>query len=215
MLTGIVLIVRTIISYLLMLLLIYLQKKDQNKKLLILDKIILLLIIVINSNLILNYDINVLIYIIPIITLLLLREVTRLILIDNNKVKNIFEKDPIILVKNSKIYFKNIIDHNYSIDTLLTELRKNRFYSLKDIKYVFLESDNTLSIFPYDKNKFETYPIPIILDGILNDFLLKELHLTKEKIEKMLIRDNLLIEDIYYAMYENNKLFIIRKDELK
>ena len=214
MLTGIVLIVRTIIS-LLMLLLIYLQKKDQNKKLLILDKIILLLIIVINSNLILNYDINVLIYIIPIITLLLLREVTRLILIDNNKVKNIFEKDPIILVKNSKIYFKNLIDHNYSIDTLLTELRKNRFYSLKDIKYVFLESDNTLSIFPYDKNKFETYPIPIILDGILNDFLLKELHLTKEKIEKMLIRDNLLIEDIYYAMYENNKLFIIRKDELK
>ena len=198
-----------------MLLLIYLQKKDQNKKLLILDKIILLLIIVINSNLILNYDINVLIYIIPIITLLLLREVTRLILIDNNKVKNIFEKDPIILVKNSKIYFKNLIDHNYSIDTLLTELRKNRFYSLKDIKYVFLESDNTLSIFPYDKNKFETYPIPIILDGILNDFLLKELHLTKEKIEKMLIRDNLLIEDIYYAMYENNKLFIIRKDELK
>ena len=215
MLTGIVLIVRTIISYLLMLLLIYLQKKDQNKKLLILDKIILLLIIVINSNLILNYDINVLIYIIPIITLLLLREVTRLILIDNNKVKNIFEKDPIILVKNSKIYFKNLIDHNYSIDTLLTELRKNRFYSLKDIKYVFLESDNTLSIFPYDKNKFETYPIPIILDGILNDFLLKELHITKEKIEKMLIRDNLLIEDIYYAMYENNKLFIIRKDELK
>ena len=104
MLTGIVLIVRTIISYLLMLLLIYLQKKDQNKKLLILDKVILLLIIVINSNLILNYDINVLIYIIPIITLLLLREVTRLILIDNNKVKNIFEKDPIILVKNSKIY---------------------------------------------------------------------------------------------------------------
>ena len=79
----------------------------------------------------------------------------------------------------------------------------------------FLESDNTLSIFPYDKNKFETYPIPIILDGTLNDFLLKELHLTKEKIEKMLIRDNLLIEDIYYAMYENNKLFIIRKDELK
>lgn len=215
MLTGIVLIVRTIISYLLMLLLIYLQKKDQNKKLLILDKVILLLIIVINSNLILNYDINVLIYIIPIITLLLLREVTRLILIDNNKVKNIFEKDPIILVKNSKIYFKNLIDHNYSIDTLLTELRKNRFYSLKDIKYVFLESDNTLSIFPYDKNKFETYPIPIILDGILNDFLLKELHLTKEKIEKMLIRDNLLIEDIYYALYENNKLFIIRKDELK
>ena len=55
----------------------------------------------------------------------------------------------------------------------------------------------------------------IKLDGILNDFLLKELHLTKEKIEKMLIRDNLLIEDIYYAMYENNKLFIIRKDELK
>ena len=215
MLTGIVLIVRTIISYLLMLLLIYLQKKDQNKKLLILDKVILLLIIVINSNLILNYDINVLIYIIPIITLLLLREVTRLILIDNNKVKNIFEKDPIILVKNSTIYFKKLIDHNYSIDTLLTELRKNRFYSLKDIKYVFLESDNTLSIFPYDKNKFETYPIPIILDGILNDFLLKELHLTKEKIEKMLIRDNLLIEDIYYAMYENNKLFIIRKDELK
>lgn len=215
MLTGIVLIVRTIISYLLMLLLIYLQKKDQNKKLLILDKVILLLIIVINSNLILNYDINVLIYIIPIITLLLLREVTRLILIDNNKVKNIFEKDPIILVKNSKIYFKNLIDHNYSIDTLLTELRKNRFYSLKDIKYVFLESDNTLSIFPYDKNKFETYPIPIILDGTINDFLLKELHLTKEKIEKMLIRDNLLIEDIYYAMYENNKLFIIRKDELK
>ena len=191
------------------------QKKDQNKKLLFLDKENLLLIIVINSNLILNYDINVLIYIIPIITLLLLREVTRLILIDNNKVKNIFEKDPIILVKNSKIYFKNLIDHNYSIDTLLTELRKNRFYSLKDIKYVFLESDNTLSIFPYDKNKFETYPIPIILDGILNDFLLKELHLTKEKIEKMLIRDNLLIEDIYYAMYENNKLFIIRKDELK
>ena len=215
MLTGIVLIVRTIISYLLMLLLIYLQKKDQNKKLLILDKVILLLIIVINSNLILNYDINVLIYIIPIITLLLLREVTRLILIDNNKVKNIFEKDPIILVKNSKIYFKNLIDNNYSIDTLLTELRKNRFYSLKDIKYVFLESDNTLSIFPYDKNKLETYPIPIILDGTLNDFLLKELHLTKEKIEKMLIRDNLLIEDIYYAMYENNKLFIIRKDELK
>jgi len=60
----------------------------------------------------------------------------------------------------SKIFFTLLLSININ---LVTSLNK----SLKDIKYVFLESDNTLSIFPYDKNKFETYPIPIILDGVI------------------------------------------------
>lgn len=215
MLTTIVLISRTIIIYLFIILIIYLIKKDKNQKIKELDTLTIWLTLILSSNLIINYDRNIFIYLIPIITLFLLREFVKLLFIESNHVKNIFEHDPIILVKNSKVYFKNMVVNNYSIDKLLEELRKKGIYTLQDIKYIFLEPSGEISIFPYDKDKFEMYPIPVILDGKMNVKVLQEMNIKEVKIKKMLYDDNLKVEDIYYAMYEKNKLFIIRNEELK
>ena len=211
----IVLVVRTIIVFLLILFLVYLLKRDNNKRLKELNDLLALILLLLSSNLIINYDNNIFLYLIPIITLCLLREVIKIILVDNNKVKNIFDGNPIILVKNGKIYFKNMVSNNYTMERLLKELRKRGIYTLEKIKYVFLESNGEVSIFPNEEDVLTPYPVPVILDGKLNNKVVSEVGVKKDKIIKMLKKQDLEVRDIYYAMYKGDKLFIITKKELK
>lgn len=206
---SLVLISRCIISYTFIIVLYSLAKK---RKITFLTKITYIFILLLCSNMIINYKYNIIYSIIPIITIIVLYELFVIVYYDHKSLKNYFDGDPIILVKNGKVIFKNLIDNNYSIESLLTELKKKNIYSFNNIKYLFLESDKSLSILSFDD---KSSPTPVILDGKINKDVLYNLSLKKSDLYNMLTKEHVKLEDIYYALYKKKKIYIIKNEELK
>ena len=185
-----------------------LTSKNELKK--IDNYIALFTILLINSS-ILNYKDNILYYEVPIISILLLRKLFLLIYNDNKKVKNIFEKNPILIVKNGQIIYKNLLSKKYNLNILTDKLKEKGYTSIEKIKYCFIEDEN---IYVIENNKTNEEE-PVIIDNKINKSALKKLNINKKTIETLLLKENIDIKDITYGIYKNNKLYIIRSSLLK
>ena len=203
-----VLISRTIIGFIELILIKVLTSKNELKK--IDNYIALFTILLINSS-ILNYKDNILYYEVPIISILLLRKLFLLIYNDNKKVKNIFEKNPILIVKNGQIIYKNLLSKKYNLNILTDKLKEKGYTSIEKIKYCFIEDEN---IYVIENNKTNEEE-PVIIDNKINKSALKKLNINKKTIETLLLKENIDIKDITYGIYKNNKLYIIRSSLLK
>ncbi len=208
MMVTIVLISRTIIGFIELILIKIITSKNELKNL---DKYIVLLTIFLINSSILNYKDNIFYYEVPIISILLLRKLLFLIYNDNKKVKNIFEKDPTLIVKNGKVIYKNLLSKKYSLNSLTDKLKDNGYTNIEKIKYGFIEDDNIYIIENNEKKQEE----PVIIDNKINNSALKKLNINKKTIETLLLKENIDIKDIMYGIYKNNKLYIIRNSLLK
>ena len=72
-----------------------------------------------------------------------------------------------------------MLKQRYNLDDLLVQLRDKGYRSIEEVEYAVLENNGTLSIFPYETNKTSPLPLPIILDGDIQEDTLK--HLKKDK----------------------------------
>ncbi len=199
----VVLISRTIIGFIELILVKVLTSKNKLKDL---DKYIIFFTIILINSSILNYKDNILIYEVPIISIILLRELLLIIYNENKRVKNLFEKDPTLIVKNGKVIYKNLLNKKYSLNSLIEKLKDKGYSNIEKLKYVFIEDDNIFVIENDEKNKEE----PVIIDNKINNNALKSLNINKQTIESILLKENIDIKDIVYGVYKNKKLYIIR-----
>lgn len=153
---------------------------------------------------------SIFISIVPIIVLAAVQMLISYVTIKNDKIRNIIEGKPIIIIKNGKLNFSAMSKLRYSLDDLLTQLRLQGIKSIDKVKYAVLENNGNLSIF----NDNNDYPLPLILDGVINYTVLIEIGKDYEWVLEMLKKKKLDLIDVFYAFYTNNKLFIIEKNEL-
>ena len=153
---------------------------------------------------------SIFISIIPIIVLMIVQISVSYLTIKSDKIRNIIEGKPIVIIKNGKINFSSMKKLRYSLDDLLTQLRLQGVKSIDKVNYAVLENNGNLSIFSDNSD----YPLPLILDGILDYDVLEEISKDKDWILNVLKRKNIELFDVFYAFYTNNKLFIIEKKEL-
>ena len=57
--------------------------------------------------------------------------------------------------------------------------------------------------------------MPLILDGEIDQDTLRQINKTEEWLTNQLKRENVLLEDIFYAFYRNKKLFLIKEEDLR
>ena len=70
-------------------------------------------------------------------------------------------------------------------------------------------------MFPYKKDKKKTpLPLPIILDSHIDEETLKILNKDKKWILNILRSRKLKLEDIFYAFYKDDNVFIIKHSDL-
>ena len=62
--------------------------------------------------------------------------------------------------------------------------------------------------------RYGDFPLPLILDGEIQELTLKEINKNKKWVFKTLDNKKIKLEDIFYGFYHNDKIFII-KDEYK
>lgn len=153
--------------------------------------------------------------IIPIALLVLLEVFLAFVSIKSRTFRTLFGGKPSLIIANGHVNYKEMVRQRYSMDDLLLSLRQNSIKSIDEIEYAFLEPNGKLSIFKYNMlHTKSNYPMPIIVDGTLQEKALSYIKKDKRWLEKELAIKGLKIEDVFYAFKKKNKIFLIKKSNL-
>ncbi len=181
----------------------------------IIDLIVSILIAELVAISIENREDTIFFTIIPIALLVLLELGLAFISIKSRIFRTLFGGKPSLIIANGNVNYKEMVRQRYSMDDLLLSLRQSGIKSIDEIEYAFLEPNGKLSIFKYNLFKTKSnYPMPIIVDGSLQEKALNFIKKDKKWLEQVLAEKGLKIEDVFYAFQKKNKIFLIKKDNL-
>lgn len=208
-------VIRTILFYFVVLIVYRIMGKREVGKLGIIDLIVSILIAELVAISIENYKESILFSLLPIIVLCLLQVILAYISLNVPKARDFLDGKPAVIIKNGKINFKEMSIQKYNLNDLLMQLRINGVRSLDEVEYAILENSGQLSIFR--KNFFNlptSYPFAVIIDGKIQDDVLKSLNKNRTWILNILKKQNIELENVFYAFHKGFKTFIIKKSDL-
>ena len=208
-------IIRTSFFYIFIIIIFRIMGKREVGQLSIQDLVVSILIAELCAIAIENYNDSILLTIIPIIILLFFELLAGFLSLKFNKFRNILDGKPSLIINRGIINYKEMMKQRYSLDDLLLELRNNGIKDLRDVEYAVLENNGNLNIFKYDFLEFNSSnPFPLILDGVIQKSTLEYIDKSEEWLQDYLKENNLLKKDIFYAFYKNNKIYIIKRNDL-
>ena len=208
-------IIRTVFFYVFVLIIFRLMGKREIGELSIQDLVVSLLIAELVAISIENYKDSMLLTVIPILILLFFEVTAGYLSLRFNKFRNIMDGKPALIINRGIINYKEMMKQRYSLDDLLLELRNNNIKNLKDVEYAVLENSGKLNIFKYSFLGFDSAnPFPLILDGVNQKDTLCYIDKDEKWLYDYLRCNNLKKEDIFYAFYKNNKIYVIKRNEL-
>lgn len=207
---------RTIFFYFFVLLAYRIMGKREIGQLGVIDLIVSILIAELVAISIEETESAIYLTIIPIAMLVILEVAFAYISIKSRKFRIIFDGKPSLIICNGKINYKEMVKQRYSLDDLLIGLRSQGIKDLEMVEYAFLEPNGQLSVFKYNIFKIKSsYPMPLILDGMLQKNSLKHIKKSEEWLIDALCEKNLTLKDVFYAFYKQNKIYIIKKTDIK
>ena len=168
----------------------------------IVDLIVSILIAELVAISIENVDKSIMLTIAPISLLVVIEVALAYLSTKSRWFRQVFTSKPSVIINHGVINYKEMIKQRYSLDDLLVSLRQASIKSIEDVEYAFLESNGKLSIFKYNLFKTDSaYPAPIIVDGVIQENTLKNIRKNKIWIKLYLRKQNINLEDIFYAFY--------------
>ena len=210
-----IIILRTLFFYFFIFIVYRIMGKREVGKLGILDLIVSILIAELAVISIENYDNNILKSIIPILTLLFLQIFLAVIALKNPKIRIILDGNPSVIIKEGKINYKEMSKQKYNLEDLLSQIREKGYKSIEEIEYAILENNGSLSVFPYTNTKKKSpLPLPIILDSTIQKDTLNILNKDESWVKSLLNKKNIKLEEVFYAFYKDNNIFIIKDKDL-
>ena len=203
---------RTIFFYFLVVLAYRLMGKREISQLEVIDLIVSILMAELIAISIENINDSIILTIIPIFALVGLEISLAKFSLKNKKFNNFMSGKPSIIILNGKIKYKELIKNRYSLDDLLLELRQKSIKSIKDVEYAILEPNGKLSIFKYNLLKKKSdFPMPLVIDKEIQYDTLKHIYKSEDWLINKIHNKGLLLNDIFYAFYKGNKIYIIKK----
>ena len=207
--------IRTVFFYFFIFIVYRMMGKREVGQLGIIDLIVSILIAELATISIENYDNNILSSVIPILTLLILQLSLAYLTLKKPKVRIFLDGNPSLIIKEGKINYKEMQKQKYNLEDLMIQIREKGYRSIEEIEYAILENNGTLSVFAYPQTKKKTpLPLPIILDSEIQHHTLKVLNKNEKWVYQMLDKKNIDIQEVFYAFYKDNNIFIIKQKDL-
>ena len=206
---------RTLFFYFFIMISYSLMCKREIGQLGVIDLIVSILIAELVAISIENIDEPLVLTVAPITVLVLIEILFAFISVKSRKFRNLLDGKPSIIINKGIINYKEMIKQRYSLDDLLLSLRQNNIKSIEDVEYAFLETNGKLSIFKYNIFKTNsTYPLALIIDGVIQDKTLKEIKHSKFWLTNYLRKQDIDLSNVFYAFYKNKKIYIIKNSDL-
>lgn len=201
---------KTTLLYFIIILAYRIMGKKEVGQLSIIDLIVSLLIAELAAISIEDTDLSIFRSIVPIFVLVVIQVLLSFLSLKNSNFRKSVEGSPTVIIREGKIKFNEMTKLRYSLDDLITQLREQGIKSIEEVSYAVLENDGKLSVFQNTKD----YPMPIIMDGVINNEVLKDMKKNTTWVMKILKDKNLKLQDIFYAFHTKEKTFIIKKSDL-
>lgn len=205
-----VLMAKTLILYFFIIFVYRLMGKKEVGELGIGDLVVTVLVAELAALSIEDPDKSIWVSVVPILVLVISEISISFLSLKSAKFRNFVDGHPTVIIKNGKVNFSAMSKLRYTLDDLITQLRGEGIKSIEEVDYAVLETSGDLSVFQNTKD----YPLPIILDGMIQDKILPEIKKDQKWIMRMLEKEQVELEQVFYAFYTQNKLFIIKKEEL-
>lgn len=154
-----------------------------------------------------NYKENVLLSLIPIIVLVIIEIIISVISLKSADTRNIIDGKASVIINRGVINFKEMLKQRYNLDDLLSQLRLESIKSIEEVDYAILETNGKLSVFKKSDDKRSLYPLPIILDGKIQDDTLYQINKSREWINEELNKNNIKLEDVFYGFIKIKNYF--------
>mgnify|MGYP004681923275 FL=1 len=206
---------KSLFFYLLITVVYRIMGKREIGELSIIDFIVSIFIAELAAISIENYNDNMFLSIIPIAVLVVLQIFSAKLSLKSENVRSLIDGNPSVIINRGKVNFEEMLKQRYNLDDLLTQLRAKSIKSIEEVDYAILETSGKLSIFKREDDKNHTYPLPVIIDGKIQEDVLIQIGKDKKWIEESLKKEEYLLEDIFYGFYRNKRLFLIRNENIK
>ncbi|XID93634.1 DUF421 domain-containing protein [Paenibacillaceae bacterium WGS1546] len=189
---------RTIFMYLFIFLIMRIMGKREIGKLSVFDLVISIMIAEIAVIVIESTDKALLSAVAPILLLVLIQIGIAFLSLKSRKARLLIDGEPSVLIRNGHLNRTEMFRQRYNLDDLLIQLRENQVANIEDVELAVLESSGKLSVITKergesepgregsgkseqersreadrpDKNlkiRYEVLPIPLIMDGQVQD----------------------------------------------
>lgn len=204
------LIFKTFILYIFIIFVYRIMGKKEVSELGIGDLIVTVLIAELAALSIEQTDTSILVSIIPILVLVTCEMFISYISLKSTKIRRFIDGHPSVIIKDGKVRFSVMSKLRYTLDDLVLELRRNGIKSIEEVDYAVLETTGDLSVFQNTKD----YPLPIILDGIIEHHSLREINKDEKWLTDLLDKKNIELKNVFYAFYTKEKTYFIQKKDL-
>jgi len=203
------LIFKTLVLYFYIILCYRIMGKKEVGKLSIIDLIVSILIAEIAAMSIEQTDRSIWMSIIPIFVLVVIQILLSYISMKNSEIRKFIDGTPKVIINKGKVNFNQMQKLRYTLDDLVSQLREQGVKNIEEVNYAILENNGKLSVFTDDDN----FPMPIIVDGIIDEDTIKNMNKDKIWVNKILENSKIKLKDVFYAFYKKDKTYIIKKDK--
>lgn len=219
---------KTLIGYFVLMVIIRLMGKRQLGEMQVSELISAFLISEIASAPVTNPEFPVLHALLSMLIILVLEIILPILTMKIPIVKKLFDGTPSYLVYNGHLRQENVKKSRMTIDELGAAIRAQGIADISKVQYAILETNGTVSIFPYKRESpitpedmkikvsEEGIAHNLIVDGTVNTSELDETNMSRAMLDKILTTRNIKIKDIFLMTIDDNGYVnIIKKKSSK
>ncbi|MEK5253371.1 DUF421 domain-containing protein [Paenibacillus sp. FSL F4-0125] len=164
------------------------------------------------ANLAFNKDLQSSYMIVALIVITATSFLLSVIAIKSRRMRSWISGSPTVLIENGKILEENMKKVRYTLDSLAQALREKEIFNLEVVEYAILEDNGMVSVLKKQEYQYVTrkdlklssvsqsFPVELIMDGVLIEENLENNGLTKEWLENELRRKGKRISDVFYGV---------------
>jgi len=159
-----------------------------------------------------NYKEPFLYAFVPIGLLILLQIILSFVSLKSFKFRKLFNGKESVVINKGILNIKEMIKQRYTLNDLLLQLRDSNIRTIEEVDYAILENNGKLSVFKKDDKDKDTFPLPLIVDGHIEDSNLKLINRDRSWLLDILMQKKYDLDDIFYAFYKSKNVFFIKRN---
>lgn len=203
---------RTVLFYFLVVIAYKIMGKREVGELGVFDFIISMLISQLIAICIENYKDSIWFVIVPTLILVLFQIVFSFLSLKSNKFRDILDGKESVIISNGKLNFSEMKKQKYNLNDLLLQLRDKGIRTIEEVDYAILETNGKLSVFQKQDDNNNVFPLPLVLDGVIEENNLKFINKTRKWLNNELNKKKINLDNIFYAFYKDDDIYVIENE---
>lgn len=203
---------RTVLFYFLVVIAYKIMGKREVGELGVFDFIISMLISQLIAICIENYKDPIWFVIVPTLILVFFQIVFSFLSLKSNKFRDILDGKESVIISNGKLNFSEMKKQKYNLNDLLLQLRDKGIRTIEEVDYAILETNGKLSVFQKQDDNNNVFPLPLVLDGVIEENNLKFINKTRKWLNNELNKKKINLDNIFYAFYKDDDIYVIENE---